>query len=486
MTTREQVAHLLRRYGLGASRSELDACEKLGVKGTLARLLDYDSIDEGFPVSPWEFCFQTNGQVQTDPARIARWWALRLLMTKRPLQEKLTLFWHDHFAVSGSKVESGPMLLVYLDALRAHAGGRFRTLLGAVTKDPAMLRWLDNDLSVKGSPNENYARELMELFTIGIGNYTEKDVQESARALTGWSLRSAIQGGNQATAKARLMAAVEKGVPLIASSYSEGYHDEGVKTILGKSAPFDTETLLDLLADKPETAKALATKLWEFFAYPNPEPSVVERTAKVFRSSKGDIKAVLASIANSKEFWSERCVRGQVKSPVDFTVAVIRQLELGDRVLQGREANADWTTPIPQYTNGVAEIVLGTMRRQGMTLLYPPDVAGWNWGTAWVSPAMMVERERLATALLGPGRGQGTAAILVARAKEAGATSAEGVVDVLIDLFDAPCRPEQRSVLVEAFEKGGGMAVLGNVQKASNALAPVVRLMFSAPEFHFC
>lgn len=486
MTLREQIAHLLRRFGLGASQSELEAFEKLGVKGTLAHLLDYESVDEGFPVSPWEFCFQTNGDVQTDPGRIVRWWGLRLLMTRRPLQERLTLFWHDHFAVSASKVESGPLLLAYLETLRKHAGGKFRTLLGEVTKDPAMLRWLDNDLSVKGSPNENYARELMELFTIGIGNYTERDVQEAARALTGWSLRSVAQGGGQAAAKARLIAAVEKGVPLIAASYSEGYHDEGPKTILGKSAPFDTESLLDLLADRPETAKALATKLWSFFAYPNPEPAVVERTAKVFRSSKGDVKAVLASIANSKEFWSDRCVRHQVKSPLDFTVAVLRQLELGDRVLQGREAGATWRTPIPQATSGVAEIVSGAMRRQGMFLLYPPDVAGWDWGTAWVSPAMMVERTRLASYLLGPGRGTGVAALLVARAQRVGAKGAEDVVDLVIDLFDAPCTQEQRAVLVQAFEKSGGVATLASPQKASNALAPVVRLMFSMPEFHFC
>ncbi|MBX3114488.1 MAG: DUF1800 domain-containing protein [Fimbriimonadaceae bacterium] len=486
LSTRDQITHLLRRLGLGASASEIAACEKMGVPKTIEWLLDFEKVDEGFPVNPWEFCFQEDGQVLTDPTRIGRWWALRLLMTKRPLQERLTLFWHDHFAVSGAKVESGVIMLVHLETLRSHCNGKFIDLLGAVTKDPAMIQWLDNDQSVRGVPNENFARELLELFTLGIGNYSETDVKECARSLTGWSLRSVIPTVGANSARARLTAAFESNIPLVASTYSDGYHDPGMKTILGETKAFDTDSLLDKLAKHPQTARYICGKLWEFFAYPNPEKAVIDRIAKVFQSTDGNIKSVIKAIVDSPEFWSEKCVRQQIKSPVDFTISIIRQLELGDAALRGRDPKSDWFTPISQYPRGVSEILLSAMRLQGMFLLYPPDVSGWEWGNAWVSPAMMMERGKFASYLLGPGRGTGTASLILLRARDAGAKSVEDVIDVLIDMFDVPVTATQREILIRALNDEGGLASLTEVQKASNALAPVVKLLFATPAFHLC
>ena len=185
MTKEERIAHLLRRFGFGASFAEMEFYSPLGEDGTIERLIEYEKVPEGFDVSPARFAQENQQGVELlrMPA-VVGWWTLRMLSTQRPLQEKLTLFWHDHFAVSASKVNQPLMMLDYLNTLRAGASGKFRSLLLSVSRDPAMIRWLDNETNVKGKPNENFAREIMELFTLGIGNYTEADVQEAARAFT--------------------------------------------------------------------------------------------------------------------------------------------------------------------------------------------------------------------------------------------------------------------------------------------------------------
>src|SRR5437879_4491258 len=177
MTTREKVAHLLRRFGLGASQTELDSYSRVGVDGAINRLLHYEGIQEDFNVNPWSYTWNADpkNKLSADTGRFSSWWACKLLLTNRPLQQNLALFWHNHFAVAESKIQNGPMMLGYLNTLTDNANGNFRRLLSAVARDPAMIKWLDSDLNIKGKPNENFAREVMELFTLGIGNYTEKD-----------------------------------------------------------------------------------------------------------------------------------------------------------------------------------------------------------------------------------------------------------------------------------------------------------------------
>jgi uncharacterized protein (DUF1800 family) len=513
MTTREKVAHLLRRFGLGVTRAELDRLEPLGVQGALGHLLDYEKTDEGFPVSPWEFSLQNDENINLDPNRFAAWWGLRMVMTRRPLQEKLTVFWHDHFAISSSKVESGAMMLQNNETIRAHAAGNFRTLLGEMAKDPAMLRWLDGDTSIRGRPNENFAREVLELFTLGIGNYTEKDIQELARAFTGWSLRAGYRnpprGGSPRKA---LMETLALGLPLVASSYSHGLHDPGPKTILGKTANFDTESALDWIVSRPQTAKYVCTKLWEYFAYPNPEAKVVERLAKAFAAAKYEIKPVLRAIAESPEFWSEKCVRRQVKSPLDFTVAFVRQLDLGDRLrathaaelakpAEGKAMSGMETMgpsgsdhgglmkmkPVPAGLAGTGGMVTTTMARLGMRLFYPPDVAGWEWGEGWVSPAMMAERMRFANSLVQRGRNTTISdAIRVQLTAGGGPQTVEALVESFAQIFDAPIPPDRKAVLMQAAQASGGPAALQQPQTAAPLLQNLARLTFGMPEFQLC
>jgi uncharacterized protein (DUF1800 family) len=479
MNAREQAAHVLRRFGLGASPEELERYEKLPPTKIVENLLDFDRTDEGFPISPYELVAQANGELQFDTSRITRWWALRLLLTKTPAREKLTLFWHDHFAVSGEKVEFGPMMLGYLEVLRKHGAGNFRDLLGAVSTCPAMLRWLDGDASIKGRPNENFARELMELFTLGIGNYTERDVQEVARAFTGWSLRNLYRGGDTNSRRAQLREALRDQRPLIASAYSAELNDDGVKTILGKTGRFDGDQVLDLLVSRPETARLVCSKLWEFYAYPGPEPAVLQRLVKVYFDSKYQIKPILMAIVQSKEFWSPKCVRALVKCPVDFTVAFMRQSGVGERLLARRAPDAGPMTPLPNEIRGVADALTAVMAKQGMLLLYPPDVDGWHWGTGWVSPAMMIERIRFAEIVT---RNGALAEVL----KPLAESGAEAVIDEFSRRFDLPLKAEQRTVLLEGLERAGGPTAFDRPQTAANVVRTLVRLTFAMPEYQFC
>lgn len=484
MEAREQIPHLLRRFGLGTTPEELSKYGSMTPAKALESMLDFERSKEDFPVTPWEFVVQPKGDIQFDSARFSRWWALRMVLTQTPAREKLTLFWHDHFAVSGEKVEFGPLMYGYLQILGANGLGDFRTLLGRVSTCPAMLRWLDGDVSIKGQANENFGRELMELFTLGIGHYTEKDVQEVARAFTGWSLRTLYRGGGtDAARRTQLRESIVYSRPLVASAYSPELNDDGVKTILGKTGRFDGNAVLDMLADHPQTARNICTKLWEFYAYPNPEPAVVQRLAKVYTDNKRDIRSVLLAIATGKEFWSDRCLRAQIKCPVDFTVAFVRQLGLRDKILALRKPNAGPLDPIPPDIQAVADLVLGAMRKQGMTLLYPPDVAGWDWGTNWVSPAMMIERMRLADLVVGRGRAQATVDSFKTLGEQ---TSSEAIVDAFLVRFDVSAPPDKKAVLVQALEKAGGPKAFKSNATAANAIRALVKLTFAMPDYQFC
>ncbi len=487
LTEREKVLHLLRRFGLGATPEELDAGLKLGPEGLLKSLIEYEATDPGLVVSPWEVCFEEGkDEVYLDAFRPVVTWGVRLAVTKRPLEEKLTLFWHDHFAVSANKVEFGPMMQNYVDTLRRGASGKFSDLLHSISKDPAMMMWLDTTANQKGHPNENFAREVMELFTLGIGHYTEKDVQESARALTGWGIRYLLyeQGGEkiQQTAKD----SIQNNRPLVAFCTSPDLHDDGAKTILGQTKAWTGDELLDMLADRPETAHLIAHKLWSFFAYPDPEPAVVERLAAVYRQNQSQIKPMLYAIAQSPEFWSDKCVRRQVKSPLDFTVSIVRQLGVGAflATLRSKEPRK-WNDPLPKPFRDIGGLVITLMVQQGMFLLNPPSVAGWDWGQAWISSDSMIQRMKLGELLTGGDRG-GAKAILGRLAAMGAPTSTEQLVDHILTVFDGQLPPDKKALFVQAADKAGGAAALGNVETAAPVIASVLKLLFASPEFQFC
>lgn len=487
MTTREKIAHLTRRFGFGCTPAELDAYEKKGLEGTIEALIEFEKTPADFPFDPWEFAFYGQKEVALDPGRFLGWWCMRMVLTQRPLEEKLTVFWHDHFAISGSKVEFGPLMLRNNQTLRALGIGKFKDLLAAMAQDPAMILWLDCDSNVKGAPNENYAREVMELFSLGVGHYTEKDVQEAARAFTGWGLRYAVTDANKTPLYEQAINAVKANRPLITSAYSPELHDDGPKTILGQSANFDWQSASAMLAGRPEAARLITTKLWEFFAYSKPEVEVVDRLAQTFRASDGSIRAVLYAIARSPEFYSEKCVRKLVKSPVDFVIPIVRQLNARAIMMGFRKKDSQPWTPVANEIAGVAGLCAGSMLKMGMLLFYPPNVAGWDWGTAWITTDSMSERLKFADVLFQTAPDRAVAELVRMQMLMAGkGQSEEDVISWLATGFDVPLDPAKKAVLLEAFRKNGGTESIKDKMAASKSLGTVVRLMFGMPEFQFC
>lgn len=470
--------------------------EPMGLEGTLRALIDYDSIDEGFPVSPWELCFDEGSQeIYLDPFRPLLWWSLRLLLTRRPLQEKLAVFWHDHFAINAEKIQLGPAMLAYLETLRANASGPFAELLVSVSQEPAMIRWLDTDTSFAGHPNENFAREALELFTMGSG-YSENDVKQLARCFTGWGIRYLIfeEGGEMVQAKAR--ECIAEGRPMLAFCQSPALYDRSPRTLFGERGQWDGESALRRLAERPETSRHLARKLWEFFAYPNPGANVVERLASAFRESGGSVRAVIWSIARSPEFWSEECVRGLVKGPVDFVVPIVRQLGVRGALLALR-GDPQPTTPLAKPLRDTAGLLVGAMQKQGMLLFYPPNVGGWEWGSAWITEQNMIERFGFSQLIMPLGEKAPPVAGLIsgllsgtpmpgfARLWPSPPADDRALIERMRLVFDAPIDGEQREVLEQASARHGGPQSLGRVETAAPLLRETMRLMFGAPEFQF-
>lgn len=488
MTERQKIAHAYRRFGFGATLAELDAGEKRGLAATLDLLLDYEKVDEQFPISPWTACFETPNpdQVYLEAPRFMGWWALRMVLSQRPLQEKLTLFWHDHFAISAAKVELGPMMLRYIATLRTHANGSFPVLLEAVSKEPAMLRWLDGDTSVKGAPNENFAREVMELFTLGIGKYSEMDVHEAARAFTGWAWVPRIQFDKPLPPQVRAL--VARGEEMTVFAVMPELQDTGPKTILGQTRAFTGEETLAMLAARPETAHHITDKLWAFFAGVPAPAGVIESLARKFTDSGGNIRGVVRAIADTPAFWSDACLRHAVKSPADYTIALFRQLEVAPLLLGLFDRKSEPTKPLRDELRGVGGGAGGAMFQQGMLLLYPPDVAGWKWGADWINSNTMLERIKLAALVFGSADDpKPTSSFLAQRLLARGrGGSPENLVDGILAQFDAEVPTATREALIAECARQGGPGALADPKSASQMLGSVLRLLFAAPEFHFC
>lgn len=437
-----------------------------GLKGAIDRLLDYAAVDEGFSVDPMALANAKNNKLKIEA--VQEWWLMRMVATRRPLQEKMTLFWHNHFATSTDKVVSPYMMLAQNQILRAGATGKFPDLLLSVSKDPAMLLWLDNQYNVKGHPNENFAREVMELFTLGIGNYTERDIQEAARAFTGWGFGS--QGKRQKNQK------VPRNQIFIDHSDK---HDDGIKEVLGNRGNFDGDDVIGILCGNPQASRFLVRKMWSWFAYPKPEDALVERLAEPFHRGGMDIRHLVRSIMEAPEFYSESAYRAIYKNPVDFTVSTLRQLGYGERALSDESAKAEIKP---------ATALRISTKAMGMNLLWPPDVSGWAGGQTWVSTATMVERIHWAQTIFD----QATVG-LKNRTFTLGAQASvlftqdptpEGVAKRLVSIFDAAFPDARMAQLAKAAQMTSNGRVDSN--SANRTASAVARLIFASPEFQFC
>jgi uncharacterized protein (DUF1800 family) len=347
------VAHLLRRAGFSGTQEEIKFYLDMGQRNAVETLLNYETIDDSEVDRQVE-----KARLNLDrPDGLIQWWLLRMIFTKRPLQEKMVLFWHGHFATAISKVKEESYMLKQNQLFRRLALGNFEEFLLEVSKDAAMIIWLDNFTNKKGRPNENYARELMELFSMGVGNYTEMDVKESARAFTGWSIRR-FNGE---------------------FFFDSNQHDFGQKTFLGETGPLNGDDIVRIIAKQSATSRFITKKLFEFFAYPNPETAVIDRLANIYLSSNFSIKAVMREILNSDEFYSEQAINGLIKSPTELVIGAVRQL---------KAQTVDFTRDL-----------LGTLNLQGQTLFNPPSVKGWDGGLDWINSSSILTRYNFANSL---------------------------------------------------------------------------------------
>ncbi len=485
MDQRERVSHLLRRFGLGAGEIEVRAHMPLGIEGTISRLIDYEGVDEGFQLSPWDMARQEDGSIQLDPSPFASWWALRMVLTRRPLQEKLALFWHDHFAVSGEKLFDGPAMLNYLDGLRLHAQGPFRQTLSAGVKNAAMLYYLDAQQNYPDAPNENLGREVLELFTVGEGSHTEKDVKEASRALTGWMVHFSGIGDDREFELQRQEAA-QKGRSMFAFCEAPIYHDSGFKTVLGRTAAFDGDTLLDHLASHPLTARRISGRLFEFFAgRPAPEARLTAM-AQIWEATGGDLKPILRHIAECDEFWDERTVRTLAKSPVDFSIAFLRQIGVQD-LLRGLAAQGQPGQAANPILKAIGTVGFFLMAQQGMTLFYPPNVGGWEWGPGWITSTNTLERLKHPDLLfVGDDPARPVSMLLAGEMNSAGARDGQAIAAFLAARFDFQPSPEQLSALGIEAERLGGAGALAGPEPASRLISALVKAMIAVPSFQQC
>ena len=290
--------------------------------------------------------------------RVGNWWAERMLDTNRPLNEKMALFWHGHFATAQNKVRDYRKMLGQIDMFERHATGNFGDLLVAVAQDPGMLYYLDAGVNVKGAANENFAREVMELFTMGVGNYTEQDVREAARAFTGWNFDNLDFVVNTAQ------------------------HDDGSKTFLGRTGDFDGEDVLDIILEEPVTAEYIAAKIYRFFVRDDLSPALTVRLGAVLRDNDYELRPLLTTLFLSRDFYSEASHGAHIKGPVEHVITMLKQLGVED------------VPGIPDFNRTTIAL--------GQHLLNPPSVAGWAQGRSWITPALLQERGNVAFDYLFP------------------------------------------------------------------------------------
>jgi len=400
----DRAAHLLAHAGFGGTPEDIQALADLGVDAAVERLVHYERqptpklepfVESGlwdpslatFPDSRPEATERAEEQgasmgIAVKPAgnralqpvsdrffywlratmletrRLGYWWANRMLATTHPLEEKMALLWHGHFATHENKVRDYRKMQQQIELFERYATGNLRDLTIEVARNPAMLYFLDAQFNVKGAPNENFAREVMELFTMGVGNYTENDVRECARAFTGWYFDD------------------------LEFKVDADKHDAASKTFLGRSGKLDGVDVLEIIFEQPVTAEFLAGKIYRFLVRDELSPALRARLGKVLRDADFELKPLLTAILRSKDFYSAASYGGHIKAPVEHFVAMMKHLGAGS---------------IP----GVPDFNQSTIA-MGQHLLNPPSVAGWAGDRAWITPNLLIARGNVARDVLIP------------------------------------------------------------------------------------
>ncbi len=425
------MAHLMRRAGFGASRAEVEARAEQGYEATVEDLIN----PENHPPVDDDVLFRyfPNYEGGMAPVQSQAHWLYRMVNTQRPLEEKMVLFWHQLFATGNSKIDNPPEMVRQIAMFRRHALDRFPDILVELARNPAMIYWLDNNGNHKGAINENWGRELLELFSMGVGNYSEDDIKEASRAFTGWTIAPKIPR-----------------LPLGRFYWNFEYkpqdHDFDQKTFLGETGNFDGNDIINIIVSRPATARFLCRHLYNYFVAdevqvpawndtPAKDPEAIELLTQAYFESDYDLRAVLRTLFNSDFFKNARFTH--VKSPAELVVSALR-------------LSGSFDGPRVGYQAAAAECAF-----QGQELLNPPSVESWHTGEEWIDGGALVRRVNFAAKYLSDTRQPGINAI-VQRLKGQGTMSPEQFVDECLDqLGPLTVEDSTRQELIAQASQGG-------------------------------
>ena len=430
------MAHLMRRAGFGAQYDELEARAAKGYEATVDELLHPEDHSHGMDLDLAERYFIEWNHFTRGVPEYFMW---RMINSKSQLEEKMVLFWHGVLCTADSKTQSYATSYVELEMFRRNGMGSFRDLLVEISKDPAMVFFLDNCLSHKGAINENYGRELLELFSMGVGmdgqfNYTEDDVKECSRAFTGWTIANAIPNQPYGRYDAQFV-------------YNPYDHDDGVKTFLGETGRFNGEDIIDIIVKQPATARFLSRHLYKYFVAdevqvpawmdtPPHDPETIKMLEEEYFRSGYNIRSMLGVLFNSDAFKNARFSR--IKSPVETVVGTLRLI-------------GDWTSPKPGF-----EFIFDEMKFMGQEPLNPPSVEGWHTGEEWIDGGTLVHRINFTADFVGDTKFPGIQEIVSRLASEGATISPEGLVDGCLQMLGHyELADETRRMLVAHAQKGG-------------------------------
>jgi len=456
------MAHLMRRAGFGAQYNELEARAAKGYEATVEELLHPEDHPNGLELDLAERYFiEWNQFTRGVPEYIA----FRMINSKAQLEEKMTLFWHGILCTADSKGQSQATEYVQLDMLRRYGMGSFKDLLVEISRDPAMVYFLDNCLSHKGAINENYGRELLELFSMGVGmdgqfNYTEDDVKECSRAFTGWTLANSIPGQPYGRYDARFV-------------YNAEDHDDGMKTFLGETGPFNGEDIIDIIVRRPATARFLSRHLYSFFVAdesqvpswmdtPPRDPETIKMLEDEYFRSGYNIRSMLRVLFNSDAFKNARFSR--MKSPIDTVIGTLRLV-------------GDWTSPKPGF-----EFIFDEMKHMGQEILNPPSVEGWHTGSEWIDGGTLVHRINFTADFVGDTNYPGIQEIVKGLASEGPTISPEDLVDGCLRMLGHYQLAEENRLMLLAHAQNRG-ELRTNTEEFPQEVGQMLQLIVATKEY---
>lgn len=427
---RRLAAHLFRRASFGASRTQLDEAIAISPQQCVDQLLDACNAPptQAFDA---EMTTMAAGLAAGEPQALEPWWLYRMLFTPAPLKERLTLFWHGHFATSAATVQDAPMMLAQNELLRQHALGHFEPFVQAISRDPAMLTYLNSTTNARLHPNENYAREVMELFCLGVGNYTERDIQETARCFTGWEIRRK------------------------SFRFNKHQHDFGTKSLFNQTGKFDGDDAVRIILSQDAAPRFIARKLINYFVCDQAvSDELVEPLARELRDSGFHIEPIVRRILTSQYFYSQASVGQKIRSPVELAIGLLRSLE-----------------------GTVGTIALAAaLQPLGQRVFFPPNVKGWDGGRKWINATTLIGRVNLVSKLLRDGNVRFQGGSLAEYFNDPIASTPVQLVDAMADLLLAvPIPDNARRELINVASRHNK-----NVPQGAN---DVLRTLAALPEF---